>query len=480
MLLGGRGKRLSEMTGTYPNDLDQLAELVTEWRKDAALFVSDQFGVTPTPQQMAMLKAASKPGARVAVKSGHGTGKSTTLAWLVLWGVCCFDDIKIPCTAPTGHQLSDILWTEVEKWRSKMLDPWQSSVRVTQDTVKVVGLSGLAVARTGRKDNPEALQGFHADELIFLIDEASGIPDPVFEVARGALSTPTARVVMAANPTRTTGYFYQAFHRGRDSWTRLTFSCIDSPLVSPNYVEEMRQEYGEDSDIYKVRVLGEFPSGGDLQFIPAAVVTAAQRRYYRPELYSFAPVVLGVDVAWFGGDKSVIFLRQGLYSRLLFATPNCEISTLAGKVAEFEDSLRADAVFVDATGVGAGVVSNLRLMGRTPIAVMLGGASNSAECALKRDECWWLMKKWLADEQGQIPEDERLKDDLCAPDYGYDMRGRVKLERKQDMRARGLASPDYADALALTFAQPIRPRADELSERHELKPKHGLFEWGKG
>lgn len=460
-------------------DLEQLAELVTEWRKDAALFVSDQFGVTPTPQQAAMLKAASLPGARVAVKSGHGTGKSTALAWLLLWGICCFDDIKIPCTAPTGHQLSDILWAEVEKWRAKMLEPWRSSIRITRDSVKVEGLSGVAVARTGRKDNPEALQGFHSNELIFLIDEASGIPDPVFEVAKGTLSTPSARVVMAANPTRTTGYFHRAFHRGRDAWTRLTFSCADSPLVSPNYVEEMRQEYGEDSDIYKVRVLGEFPDGGDLQFIPTTVVEEAQARYHRPETYSFAPVVLGVDVAWFGGDKSVVFLRQGLHSRLLFAMPGCEISTLAGKVAAFEDQWRAGAVFVDATGVGAGVVSNLRLMGRSPVAVMMGGSSALEECFNKRAECWWQMKKWLAEEQGQIPKDERLKDDLCAPDYGYDMRGRVKLERKEDMRSRGLASPDYADALALTFAQPVRPKWDNANEPSGLNLKRSLFEWGR-
>lgn len=459
------------------SDLDKLADFVAEWRSDAALFVSDQFGVTPTPQQTAMLRGASKPGARVAVKSGHGTGKSTTLAWLLLWGICCYEDVKIPCTAPTGHQLSDILWTEVEKWRTKMLEPWRSSIKVTKDSVKIDGLPGLAVARTGRKENPEALQGFHADELLFLIDEASGIPDTVFEVARGALSTPSARVVMAANPTRTSGYFYQAFHRGRDAWERYTFSCVDSPLVSPNYVNEMRQEYGEDSDIYKVRVLGEFPSGGDLQFIPASIVEAAQDRYHRPEAYSFAPVVLGVDVAWFGGDKSVVFLRQGMHSRLLFSMQDCEISTLAGKVAEFEDSLHADAVFVDATGVGAGVVSNLRLMGRTPIAVMLGGGSNAPEYLNKRAECWGQMKKWLADDQGQIPSDDRLKDDLCAPDYGYDMRGRVKLERKEDMRARGLASPDYADALALTFAQPVRKREDAIPDYNPRDKS--LFEWGK-
>ena len=176
--------------------LDGLADVVEAWRGDAALFVSDQFGIEPTEQQKLLLRAASKPGAHVAVKSGHGTGKSTAMAWLILWALCCWEDVKIPCTAPTAHQLEDILWPEVEKWRPRMLEPWRSSVTVTKDTVKMTGLPGFAVARTGRKENPEALQGFHAENLLFLVDEASGIPDQVFEVARGALSTPDARVIM--------------------------------------------------------------------------------------------------------------------------------------------------------------------------------------------------------------------------------------------------------------------------------------------
>lgn len=454
--------------------MDELADLVLSWRSDAALFVTDQFAVTPSPQQLKLLSSASAPGAHVAVKSGHGTGKTTALAWLILWGVTCFDDVKVPCTAPTAHQLKDTLWPEVEKWRSRMLEPWKSAIKITQEKVELTGTTNFAVARTGRKENPEALQGFHADNLFFLIDEASGIDDKVFEVARGALSTASSRVIMAANPTRTTGYFYRAFHRNRDAWDLMTFSCTESPHVDPNYIKEMREEYGEDSDIYKVRVLGEFPSGGDLQFIPASVADAAMKRYYRPEMYDFAPIVLGVDVAWFGGDKSVIFLRQGLHSRILFVMQGCEIATLAGLVADFEDKLHADAVFIDATGVGAGVVSNLRYMNRQPFAVMLGGGSTAKECMNKRAECWWHMKAWLKD--GQIPDDERLKDELCAPDYAYDMQGRVKIERKEDMKSRGLASPDLADALALTFAAPVAPREPEIPDYSDKRK--GLFEWG--
>ena len=457
--------------------LDGLADVVEAWRGDAALFVSDQFGIEPTEQQKLLLRAASKPGAHVAVKSGHGTGKSTAMAWLILWALCCWEDVKIPCTAPTAHQLEDILWPEVEKWRPRMLEPWRSSVTVTKDTVKMTGLPGFAVARTGRKENPEALQGFHAENLLFLVDEASGIPDQVFEVARGALSTPDARVIMAANPTRTTGFFHNAFHRNRDSWERFTFSCADSPLVAPEYLAEMEEEYGKDSDIYRVRVLGEFPKGGDLQFIPSSLVVQAQERYYREETFSFAPVCLGVDVAAFGGDRCVIFLRQGLYSELLWTGREVETATLAGMVAKYEDEKKADAVFVDATGVGFGVASNLRQMGRTPFAVELGGASARQEYLNKRAECWGLMRDWLK-EGGWIPKDENLRDDLCAPEYGYTTTGKVQLERKEKMRARGLASPDLADALALTFAFPVVPKGQDVPD-FQPRDRMELFEWGR-
>jgi hypothetical protein len=342
-----------------------------------------------------------------------------------------------------------------------MLEPWKSAIRITSDKVTIDGLPGIAVARTGRKENPEALQGFHANELLFLIDEASGVDDTVFEVARGALSTPGARVIMTSNPTRTTGFFYRAFHANRENWDCHTLSCLESPHVAPEYIKEMQQEYGKDSDIYRVRVLGEFPSGGDLQFIRAADVEASMARQIDPRAYQHAPVVLGVDVAWYGGDRNVIVLRQGLYARVIWTVRECELAVLSGIVAEMWDKHRASAVFVDATGVGAGVVSDLRMMGRSPFAVQFGGGANDVKYKNKRAECWGNMRDWIVADGGFLDAGEyaeRLKDDLTAPDYCYDLQGRLQLERKEDMKKRGVASPDFADALSLTFAQPIAPK----------------------
>lgn len=439
------------------SDMEQLVGLVERWRASPYDFVVECIGAVPTEQQRGVLEAMASPGARVSIRSGHGTGKSCLFAWIGLWGITCFWDVKIPATAPTAHQLSDIIWPEVEKWRSQMLEPWRSAVKIKGDKITMEGTPGFIAARTGRKENPEALQGFHAEHMIFLIDEASGIPEVVFEVARGALSTEGARILMAANPTRLTGYFYNSHHKNRDLWTRFQFSCLDSPRVSPAYAKEIAEEYGEDSDMYRVRVLGEFPHASEMQFMPGDIVEAAMGRHLREEMFNFAPVVIGVDVALFGGDRSVVFLRQGLMSKMLYQKRGVKPEELAARVAMFEDEYRADAVIVDATGVGEGVMSSLRLMNRSPIAFYAGEKALLDNCHNRRAEVWYKMRKWFA-EGGAIPDDSDLRDDLVGPEYSTNNRGQIQLERKQDMKKRGLASPDLADALAVTFGAEVRKK----------------------
>ena len=401
---------------------ERLVSTVDRWRDSILDFVVECLDAQPTKQQEAALKAFSVPGAHVSIRSGHGTGKSTIFAWVALWALVCFWDVKIPATAPTAHQLEDILFPEIEKWRARMLEPWRSAIQVKSDKVVMDGTPGFVAARTGRKENPEALQGFHADNLIFLIDEASGIPEQIFEVARGALSTEGARILMAANPTRLTGYFYNSHHKNRDLWTRFQFSCLDSPRVSPAYAKEIAEEYGEDSDMYRVRVLGEFPHASEMQFMPGDVVEAAMGRHLREEMFDFAPVVIGVDVAMFGGDRSVVFLRQGLMSKMLYQK-----------------------------------LSSLRLMNRSPIAFYAGEKGLLENCHNRRTEVWYKMRKWLCD-GGAIPDEADLRDDLVGPEYSTNSRGQLQLERKQDMKKRGLASPDLADALAVTFGAEVRRR----------------------
>lgn len=453
--------------------MDDLVGAVAKWRAAPTLFVREALDADPSAQQVQALEAFARSGARVTIASGHGTGKSALMAWLVLWGLTCYDDVKIPTTAPTAHQLNDVLWTEVRKWAARLPALWRDEIEITSDQVKYRGCSGFAAARTGRKENPEALQGFHAEHLFFLIDEASGVDDVVFQVAQGALSTKGARVLMAANPTRTSGYFYNSFHRDRDRWQRLTFSCLDSPHVARSYIDEIRNIYGEDSDIYRVRVLGQFPQAGDVQFIGTALVESAQGRHLIPRMYNFAPVILGVDVARYGGDRTVVCKRQGLMSDIIWQQQGIDLMTTADRVAALWDEHKAAAVMIDAGGVGAGVIDRLRQMGRRPIEVNFGGASALPNCVNKRAEMWWRMRDWLKD--GAIPRDEDLRDDLTAPEYGFTSKGLVQLEKKEDLKKRGLHSPDLADALALTFAVPLGAAARGMGLSETADDTYDLF-----
>ena len=442
------------MTNSNTQPDSRLVDLVCRWRASPYSFVIECLGAVPTEQQASVLKALSAPGARISIRSGHGTGKSTLFAWAALWGIVCFWDVKIPATAPTAHQLEDILFPEIQKWHDKMLEPWRSAIKIRNDKITMEGTPGFVAARTGRRENPEALQGFHADHIIFLIDEASGIPEVVFEVARGALSTAGARILMAANPTRTSGYFYNSHHKNRDMWTRFQFSCLNSPRVSPDYAREIAEEYGADSDMYRVRVLGDFPNASDLQFMPHSTIEAALGKHLKDNEYSFAPKILGVDVAMFGGDRSVIVLRQGLYSTILFQHRGIAPEDLAARTAALEDEHQTDGIIVDATGVGEAVISSLRLMNRTPIPFYAAGKSLLENCHNRRAEVWYKMRDWFKS-GGAIPDNSDLKDDLLAPEFSINTSNKIQLERKTDMKKRGAASPDLADALALTFASDI-------------------------
>lgn len=436
----------------------RLIEYIQTWRESPYQFCIDCLGVTPTGQQKSALDALTGGLGRVAIKSGHGTGKSTLMSWLGLWGITCWNDIKIPVTAPTLHQLKDILIPEFTKWGNRLLPLWRDALQVTNESVKYAESAGFIALRTGRRENPEALQGFHAEKLIFLIDEASGVDDRVFEVAQGALSTEGAIVVMTGNPTRNSGYFWDAFGKNRDSWDRITFSCLDSPLVSSSYIETMQREYGEDSDIYRVRVLGEFGVRGERQLIDTVLAEQAAGKHLREDMYRFAPVVLGVDVAMFGGDRSVIMLRQGLMSKILFEIRGIEPVDLASQVVRFEEEYKADGVIVDSIGIGQGVISALTQMNKRPISFNSALKATDESCSNMRSQVWRDMRDWLKD-GGAIENNSDLVADLTGPEYSYNTSGKLVLERKEDMKKRGVPSPDLADALAMTFGAAVQKRS---------------------
>ncbi len=439
------------------SDIKRIQKMLLAYQDNPVCFVYEVIGAVPTEQQVSLLEASTPRGAHVSVRSGHGTGKTTTLAWISLWFITCFPQARIACTAPSSHQLSDVLWPEIALWLSRMPEWFQVQIEKTGDHYYLKDKNNTRTtyiaARTARKENPEALQGFHAQNMMFIIDEASGVHQNIFEAAQGALSTEGARIIMAANPTQTSGYFYDSHHGQRNYWTRLQFNCEESLLVTEDYMREMREKYGHDSDQYRIRVKGDFPNASARQLIPIDLVDNALGKHIPDRDFTFAPVILGVDVAWMGDDRSCVFLRQGLMSKLLGEWQSIDNMTLAGLIGQFEDEYKADAVHID-IGWGAGVIDRLLQMGRHPVGVNFGGKSLSESYFNKRTEMWVLMKEWLQS-GGILPDNSDLRADLVGPEYDFTPNGKISLESKKDMKKRGLQSPDLGDGLALTFAQPV-------------------------
>lgn len=463
------------LPGSGPSVADHLAAWaarVEEWRGDPCRFVWEVFGAEPTSQQAGPLQALGAGKRRISIKSGHGTGKSTELSWAAWHRLCCYGGLdpathpRVPITAPTGHQLKDILWAELAHWHARML-PWMAAqYEVMADMVRHVRhpKTWYAVARTGRKENPDALQGFHGQNLLFLADEASGIPPQLFEPVAGALTGLNNQIMMAGNPVWLLGYFYESFHKNRDRWERFSFDSRQSSLVSREWVDDMAAEYGEDGDIFRIRVLGEFPRAAEMQLIPLDVVEAAMGREYPKHEFVDLPRILSVDVARGGNDASAIVRRQGMQAwglerykgKLAQNTMH-----LASRVAEINRAWHPHAIFVDVVGVGAGVVDRLLQLGFTNVIEVNGGLPDQDPRRFfnSRMGMWWRMLEWLK-LGGAIPQDQELRDDLIGPMYQHDAKERMQLERKKDMKKRGLHSPDSGDALAMTFYLPVMPLPD--------------------
>jgi phage terminase large subunit len=427
------------------------------------LFVTDVLGVTPEPWQAEALEAVVKHD-RVSIRSGHGVGKTTLQAWLVLWFLLTHQNCKIPVAANSQDQLRDTIWPEIAKWHRQLPDALRAMIDVQAERVVVVQdpEGAFAVRRTASKENPEALQGFHAEHLLFLIDEASGIPDVVFEVGMGALSTPGAKVLMAGNPTRTSGFFYDTHHSLRSRWHTMHVSCLDVTRAQ-GHIEDIRAKYGDNSNAWRVRVLGEFPTADDETVIPLEFVMAAVGRNVSSLPYY---PVWGVDVARFGDDRTALAKRQA--NRLLEPIKfwgSTDLMVTTGMIkAEYEQTapdLRPREILIDAIGLGAGVYDRCKELGLPVRAINVGEAAATREnCMRLRDELWFKGREWFQDKLCSIPQDDALIAELTAPTYTFSSSGKMIVERKEDMKKRGMRSPDLADAFLLTFAGAERRKVE--------------------
>lgn len=445
--------------------LSEIQKTVLRWRKGGpALFAQEVLGASPTDQQWQASRAIVERR-RVSIRSGHGTGKSTFMAWCVLWFLACYFPAKVPATAPTSHQLEDVLWSEIAKWHRTMAikfpalaDQFEWSSGAFR--MKSAPNESFSVARTSRPERPEALQGFHSEHILFLIDEASGVSDNVFEVAEGALSTDGAFVVMAANPTRQSGYFFDSHHKMRSAWAALHWNGEDSPMVSRQYIENMAKKYGRHSPVFKVRVLGEFVGAAD-GVISLELCESAKIRDV--DVNESAPIIWGLDVARFGDDSSALAKRKGNHQ----LEPVVEwwgkdtMQTVGIVKAEFDKAkphLKPVVINVDVIGIGAGVVDRLKELGLPVVGVNVAESEsanhrNDLQFNRLRDELWWRSREWLEAKDCKLADDDETIGELTTPTYSILSNGRIQVERKDDMKKRGVKSPNRADAWNLTFAE---------------------------
>lgn len=407
---------------------------------------------------------------QLARTSGHGIGKSALVAWIILWAISTFEDTKGVVTANTENQLKTKTWAEVAKWHRLF---------IAREFFKMTATALFAAdplhERTWRIDmvpwserNTEAFAGLHnyGKRILIIFDEGSAIPDVIWEVTEGALTDKNTQIIWAVfgNPTRNKGRFRECFPGGRfqHRWKSAAIDSRDVPISNKSLIDKWIADYGEDSDFVRVRVRGLFPRIDAESFIGAELANAAVER----EIYAQGgSVVIGVDVGRFGNDPSVIYPRCGrdAISRPPEILYGLDTMTLAGKVAAAFLRHGATICMVDEGGVGGGVVDRLRQLRIPVVGVDFGSRpdyfkADGVKYANKRAEIWGAMRDWLA-EGGSIPnllvnENVTLVDELTGPTYGLNKKEEIQLEAKREMRARGVPSPNAADALACTFAFP--------------------------
>lgn len=438
---------------------------------DPVSFGRRVLGFEPWAKQGEIMRAV-RDRSRVAVRSGHKIGKSACAAALALWWYHTRPGGTVILTSSADDLVRIVLWNEIKKLYGRAPDLLGGDLHEGHR-------AGLVNAQTGSRiiglasNKGENMAGISGMDLLFIIDEASGVADPIFDTIEGNRAG-GARAVMFGNPTQQSGRFYEAFHDDRGFWHCIHVSSETTPnvltgeivvpgLATREYVQEMRDEWGEDSAWYQVRVKGEFPDAAEDAVIGLALVQGCTEGWRRPDP-SDGRLEVGVDVARFGDDETIIFARRGPLAYEPVALSGSDTLRTAHEVREVVRRLRVGGearpvVRVDGSGVGGGVVDALRTYGDFEVVDANAAASaGTDEHSRLRDRLWFSLRDWIA-AGGRVPRDRRLIQELAAPIYSFDSKGRLKVESKDDIRAklRPQRSPDRADALALAVLDRSTP-----------------------
>lgn len=396
-----------------------------------------------------------------AVASGHGIGKSALVSWLILWAISTHEDTRGVVTANTETQLRTKTWAELSKWfgifRARILFKYTATSIYSVDPKHEKTWRIDAIPWS--KENTEAFAGLHnqGKRILLIFDEASAIDNRIWEVAEGAMTDKETEIIWCAfgNPTRNNGRFYDCFHRDRNFWHTMQVDSRTVEITNKDLIAKWAQQYGEDSDFFRIRVRGVFPNASSLQLISTDLVEAARGRKIRKESISFAPAIIGVDNSWTGSDPAAIWLRQGLWSQRLAKIPKVSNDSVMGALlAKFEDEYHADAVNID-QGYGTGLYSWGISHGRNWNLIPFGARAPKEGFLNMRAYMADQVRQWLRD-GGCLPDDQTICDDLTmAYQISPSDTGVLKLRSKKELEDEGIPSPNDGDALMLTFAIPV-------------------------
>ena len=438
------------MKGLTPD----VVALLEQWYDDPDLFDRE---VWPDDLPEAWQTKASGLVAkhdRVAIRSGHGVGKTAWLARRIIWWGCTRNPWKVGCTAPSSSQMYDALWSELAKWHAKMPEGLKeafvwSSERFTWTEAPAVS---FAVAKTARRETPDALAGLHSENMLYVVDESPGVDDIIFETARGAMSTRGAKTIMTGNPTRLSGYFYDAFHKNRAHWAVMKVSCYDSTRTNHKEIEQWKEEYGEDSNFFRVRALGEFPTAEDDVIIPLHMVESAVNRDVKDVP---SDEIWGLDVARSGNDLCALAKRRGnVMPEAIKTWRSDDAMVTVGKVKrEYDDAkVKPSLICVDAIGLGAPVADRLSELGVPVQCINVSESHSSNDRYLRmRDEMWERAREWFYKRDCRIPNDEPFIGEICLIKWKPTSNGKMKVITKDEMKHDIHRSPDRSEAFCFTF-----------------------------
>jgi len=405
---------------------------------------------------------------RFSIASGHGIGKSTLVAWLIKFILDTRPNSMGVVTANTGDQLRTKTWAEVAKWHHMSLSShlWEYSNSRGNMSIYRKGKpewkdKWRCDALTNKAENSEAFQGLHSANgtPFYIFDEASGIEDSIWEARLGGATDGEPMSFDFGNPTRKSGYFYEnTIGKYSDRFITRQIDSRSVKITNKSYIQQLKEDFGEDSDIFKVKVKGQFPSVASVQFIGNEAVKDAQRRIVEPNIVD--PVYIGVDVARQGDNLSVIFPRIGMDARGIpyKKFSGIDLVTLVDKIIETIDEIqrmgkKVSGLFIDGGGMGAGPVDMLRRLGYNVVDVNFGKRATDNRFRYWGDQMWGHLRDSL--DRMALPNDVDIYTQLTQREYTVMDNGKISLESKNMMKDRGISSPDIADALALTFAQKV-------------------------